>query len=137
MFVNLGLVTGLKGTGDGADPPLIETAKSLLKDSASTKDYSNMALVSIVAIADANAQEGALVYEIQVFPVGPASSLTGGMLLETVLGDGSDDAFGIRVGGRLQPIFKGRRTVWRPETAVVRRSGTSGVPPAETLGRGK
>jgi flagellar P-ring protein precursor FlgI len=92
-LVGMGLVVGLRGTGDGgkfapAMRPLAAMMQRLIDPNtiaAELKDVNNVALVSLTAkLPESGVREGDHV-DVQVASLGPASSLAGGRLFMTPL----------------------------------------------------
>jgi flagellar P-ring protein precursor FlgI len=92
VLTGLGLVVGLKGTGDGGDfSPAIKPLASMLKkfsDSATVAELSNVANVALVSvtatIANNGVREGDKL-DAYITSLGAASSLKGGRLFITPL----------------------------------------------------
>src|SRR5438132_7071668 len=92
ILTGLGLVYGLKGTGDGGDfMPAIKPLASMLgkfADPATVQELSkvqNVALVSITATIPANGVRDGDKIDVYVTSLGAAGSLKGGRLFVTPL----------------------------------------------------
>lgn len=92
VLTGLGLVYGLKGSGDGGDfMPAIKPLASMLgkfSDPATVKELAavqNVALVSIIAKIPANGVRDGDKIDVYVTSIGSASSLRGGRLFVTPL----------------------------------------------------
>src|SRR3954451_11664957 len=92
VLTGLGLVYGLKGTGDGGDfLPAIKPLASMLSkfsDPATVQELSkvgNVALVSITATIPADGARNGDKIDVYVTSLGSASSLKGGRLFVTPL----------------------------------------------------
>ena len=111
-LIGMGLVTGLKGTGDGGKflPMIRALAMSLRKldnavnDAPELKDVSNVALVLIEATVPANGIRRGQHIDCFVQSIGSAKSLRGGRLMVTPLGTqvvNDDRAMGMAGGAVL------------------------------------
>ncbi|HTL27619.1 MAG TPA: flagellar basal body P-ring protein FlgI [Tepidisphaeraceae bacterium] len=92
VLTGLGLVVGLKGTGDGGDfSPAIKPLASMLKkfsDSSTTAELANVAnvaLVTVTATVPANGVREGDKIDAYITSLGAASSLKGGRLFITPL----------------------------------------------------
>lgn len=92
VLTGLGLVYGLKGTGDGGDfQPAIKPLATMLEKFANPatvrelEDVTNVALVSITATVPSNGVRDGDRIDIYITSIGAASSLRGGRLFVTPL----------------------------------------------------
>jgi flagellar P-ring protein FlgI len=121
----MGLVIGLKGTGDGGDfqPAIRPLAETLAKFSNATDvtaltKVKNVALVMVTAQIPVNARAGDR-FDVHVHSIGSSNSLKGGTLFITpMMGPIPDgQVFGLASG----PIVIEDETT--PTTAVIRQGG--------------
>jgi flagellar P-ring protein precursor FlgI len=98
FLVGLGLVVGLKGTGDGGDPATLNPVREMLAkfaDPVTVKDLgsaSNIALVSVQASIPVNGVREGDEIDVHVVSVRGASSLKGGRLFVCPLRGPTPDA---------------------------------------------
>ncbi len=126
QLIGYGLVVGLKGTGDGKSE---YTSKSLLrmldklgvKLDATEVSSKNVAAVIVTANLPSFAKAGNNL-DITVSSVGDASSLAGGMLLQTPLKAANEEVFAVAQGALVLGGDPGHPTVARmPNGAIIER----------------
>lgn len=93
VITGYGLVVGLNGTGDGGDfapahQPLVEAIKKRINENVELLDFTDsdsVALVYLTATVPATGIREGDQLDVTLATVGPAESLHGGVLVETVL----------------------------------------------------
>jgi flagellar P-ring protein precursor FlgI len=121
VLTGLGLVYGLKGTGDGGDfLPAIKPLAAMLgkfSDPATVQELtkvSNVALVSITATVPANGARDGDKLDVYITSIGSASSLKGGRLFVVPL-------TGPMPGSGIFALAQGPVTIEDPSTPTVGR----------------
>ena len=150
QLVGYGLVTGLTGTGDDVSVPF--TAQSVLSmlrrlgvqvDSPQIR-LRNVAAVVVTAQLPAFAKQGTKI-DVTVASIGNARSLSGGMLVQTVLKGADQKTYAVAQGNLLlggidargasgSSLKQGTLTAGRiAEGAIVEREGTADIVQGGTL----
>src|SRR5436190_8211392 len=131
VLTGLGLVYGLKGTGDGGDfQPAIKPLASMLakfSDPATVTELSkrnNVALVSITATVPANGVRDGVKIDVYVTSLGAASSLKGGRLFVTPMQ-------GPTPGSGIFALAQGPLSIEDPSTPTVGRVSGGAVMEAD------
>jgi flagellar P-ring protein precursor FlgI len=134
QLVGYGLVVGLNGTGDGADSPFtLQSVVSMLERFGVTVDprrvkTKNAAAVMVTAEIPAFAKNGSRL-DVTVSSLGDASSLQGGMLLQTPLLGADDGVYAVAQG----PVSIGGFTAGSEGNSVSKNFPTVGRVPAGAL----
>ncbi|HET6246647.1 MAG TPA: flagellar basal body P-ring protein FlgI [Tepidisphaeraceae bacterium] len=106
IYTGLGVVTGLKGTGDGSGSPALKriAASTFDKRTIEKIGYENMAAVELELRLPRTQPPGSVSEKASVSIIGPARSLEGGTLADTSLVWDSDRLPMVVVGGKLVSI---------------------------------
>src|SRR4051812_15911770 len=119
LLTGLGLVYGLKGTGDGGDfqPAIRQLASMLGKFSNSSTvqelaNVQNVAIVSLTATVPANGVRNGDHIDVYVTSIGAAGSLHGGRLFVTPM-------IGPRPGSGIFALSEGPAVLEDPSTPTV------------------
>jgi len=144
QLVGYGIITGLNGTGDDVSAPFTaQTVLSLLRRLGVQVDPSqlrlkNVAAVIVTAQLPAFAKQGTKI-DVTVSSVGNAKSLSGGMLIQTLLKGADQKTYAVAQGsvivggfeakgGSGSSVAKGTTTAGRvPEGAIVEREVVASI----------
>jgi flagellar P-ring protein precursor FlgI len=124
QLMGVGLVAGLKGTGDTNSNVTDKALTNLLVNMGVTNRQDlyrskNIAVVMVTAELPAFVKPGQKI-DVFVSSIGDATSLRDGNLLMTPLKGADDQVYAVAQG----PIVLGGRTTWRTATTLINRNET-------------
>lgn len=127
----IGIIEGLKGTGDGPTfTPLVQLAKRLHSDRGMVaNDYKSMAIVVVSSQLPVPALKG-MISDVTVHALGPAVSLNGGYLTRTELVTAIDSTLSVLAEGRVETCNCDLSTSGKVAKSAIVITGSTSLMPA-------